>query len=179
MQSRNNEIQKNFIPPLSTGKTNAISNLGMGTENKVILQFEEIFWPNIPYFQVIDQRFRFINLHYFGKDGILLAQVCPPYSSGFDSKTDSEIVEDLLSLLQRIFPQRKLPFIKKFIVTRWDEDPFADLLFGQQCVQGAHESGQTAAKLLLKMANVKRSFERFCYCNTTVGGDRSYLSLNM
>ena len=64
-----------FTPPLSAPKREAIARLGMGTENKVVLRWAvaDIFWPAaVPYLQCTDQRFRFLNLHHFGKPGVLL-----------------------------------------------------------------------------------------------------------
>ena len=64
-----------FSPQLSERKREAIARLGMGTENKVVLRWavKDIFWPAArPYLQCTDQRFRFLNLHHFGKAGVLL-----------------------------------------------------------------------------------------------------------
>ena len=72
-----------FTPPLSAPKREAIARLGMGTENKVVLRWAvaDIFWPAaVPYLQCTDQRFRFLNLHHFGKPGVLLVMRAPPFS---------------------------------------------------------------------------------------------------
>jgi hypothetical protein len=40
-------------------KRRAIAAMGMGTENKVIMRFESMFWPvKTRFFQCTDQRFR-------------------------------------------------------------------------------------------------------------------------
>ena len=107
-----------FSPRLSERKREAITRLGMGTENKVVLRWavRDIFWPAArPYLQArppppptllrplaycmhaasstthlhvcyvhlayclqcTDQRFRFLNLHHFGKPGVLLVMCAP------------------------------------------------------------------------------------------------------
>ena len=43
---------------------------------------EHVFWPtDEPYLQCTDQRFRFLNGHCFGKEGVLVVLVCPPFST--------------------------------------------------------------------------------------------------
>ena len=78
-----------FSPPLSERKVAAINALGSGTENKIVLRFEESFWPKDAQFQCTDQRFRFINLDRLsGSTGVLVAHVAPPFSLGFDGLAD-------------------------------------------------------------------------------------------
>ena len=72
-----------FEPPLSQRKSLAIQRLGFGVENKVqctpynidsntekalqiIVRFASKFWPDEPFLQCTDSRFRFLNLDYYG-----------------------------------------------------------------------------------------------------------------
>ena len=67
----------------------------MGTENQGGLRWapHEVFWPRgAPYLQCTDQRFRFLNLDYFGKAGVLLAMVAPPFSSAMELLGDATMV---------------------------------------------------------------------------------------
>lgn len=76
--SGRSESAVEFRPPLSARKRRAIAGLGMGAENKCVLRFDRPFWPvHCPYLQTTDQRFRFINLHYFGKAGVIVAHIGP------------------------------------------------------------------------------------------------------
>ena len=74
----------------------AIKRLGMGSENKVVLHFAVAFWRTAklssPYFQVTDQRFRFLSMEEFDKRGLLIVHVCPPFSRGYDGLTDEQVV---------------------------------------------------------------------------------------
>ena len=87
LKGLSDESKVQFSPPLSAPKQDAISNLGMGVENKVVLRFDKTFWPHSnsarrskAYIQCTDQRFRFVDMHKFGKEGTLVAHVCPPFS---------------------------------------------------------------------------------------------------
>ena len=117
-----------FLPPLCEAKRNAIDALGMGTENKVALRWasDDIFWPREePYVQCTDPRFRFLNGDFFGKVGVLVVLVAPPYADEMESLADETIISELLSLLRATFaPTRSsLPPLIESLVTRWGQDP--------------------------------------------------------
>ena len=117
-----------FVPPLCEAKRCAIDSLGMGTENKVALRWPvaDIFWPrDQPYMQCTDPRFRFLNGDYFGKAGVLVVLVAPPYAQEMESLEDEAIVTDILELLRGAFtPGRtRLPPVAEAHVTRWGRDP--------------------------------------------------------
>lgn len=96
-----------FEPALSDAKRMAIEKMGMGQENKVILVYrpEDVFWPNDHgYFNCTDQRFRFANLHFFGKTGVLVAHICPPFAGDMQDMDDAEVVDEVLQCLKGMFP---------------------------------------------------------------------------
>ncbi len=111
LKGLSSESSVSFDPPLSAPKMDAIEHLGMGVENKVILRFAEPFWPHSSsarrskaYIQCTDQRFRFVDMHKFGKEGTLVAHVCPPFSQDYDRMSDDEVVSEVLRVLGRMFP---------------------------------------------------------------------------
>ena len=119
-----------FSPPLSPRKRAAIDHLGMGTENKVALRWaaSDTFWPlDAPYLQCTDPRFRFLNGAYFGKPGVLVALVGPPYAEEMETQSDDEVLAVLLPLLHTTFaPSAKaLPPPLEVRITRWGHDPFS------------------------------------------------------
>ena len=115
-----------FSPPLSRAKRNAIDRMGYGVENKVVLRFScDRFWPNEPYFQCSDPRFRFINLDFFGKPGMLAVHLQPPFSEGYGGLNDAELIAEICSTLRRMFGDRTPATPAFYHVTRWDEDAFA------------------------------------------------------
>ena len=111
LKGLSSESSVSFDPPLSASKIDAIKHLGMGVENKVILRFAKPFWPHSgsarrskAYIQCTDQRFRFVDMHKFGKEGTLVAHVCPPFSHDYDRMSDEEVVSEVLRVLGRMFP---------------------------------------------------------------------------
>ena len=120
-----------FEPELSESKRRAIACVGMGVENKVIMRFDEVFWPRrAKFFQCTDQRFRFLNLHAYGKQNTLCAHVAPPFGEGFDGMTDEEVLTEVIGTLRRMFKKNNAAASTRaklldHRVTRWGEDPFS------------------------------------------------------
>ena len=125
-----NKIQ--FDPPLSTKKQELIQTLGMGSENKIILKFKHAFWPKHSYIQTTDQRFRFLNLDSFGKEGMIIAHTQPPYSLTLGVISDEQVLNDVISVLISISPQQDLDLqeilttnLQFHHITKWHLDPFS------------------------------------------------------
>lgn len=129
-----------FSPPFSQRRRDALARVGMGSHNKIILRFEPtcVFWPkDIPQFNCLDSRFQFLNLHAYGKAGVLVAHVWPPLAQGWDSMSDSQVVSAVLEVLLGIFSskirrngtdsglQALRTWLVDYFVTRWDSDPFS------------------------------------------------------
>ena len=111
LKGLSSESKVDFSPPLSEQKREAISTLGMGVENKVVLRFDKPFWPHSSspmrskaYIQCTDQRFRFVDMHKFGKEGTIVAHVCPPFSRDYDAMSDATVVAEVLRVLGKMFP---------------------------------------------------------------------------
>jgi monoamine oxidase len=123
-----------FDPPLSAEKQDAIRKIGMGTENKVLLRFKldsegKVFFAgpllkSTKYWQVPDERFRFLSLHAMGKPGCLLVHVSPPHAFTTHEDGGRKIVGEVMAVLHQIFGDAvKAPVEMR--VTQWHEDPFA------------------------------------------------------
>lgn len=56
-----------FEPRLPEWKEEAIADLGVGIENKIVLHFERVFWPNVEFLGVVSETSYgcsyFLNLH--------------------------------------------------------------------------------------------------------------------
>lgn len=119
-----------FTPPLSASKRAAIDSLGMGVENKVALRWEvpDVFWPaGEPYLQCTDERFRFLNGHYFGKKGVLVVMIAPPYAEQMEALSDEAVLGVVLPLVHTTFAPQLLtlpPPVEQHI-TRWASDPYS------------------------------------------------------
>ncbi|EKX73706.1 amine oxidase, flavin-containing family member protein [Theileria equi strain WA] len=120
-----------FNPPLDSRKCQALERYRMGHHNKVILRFspKDVFWPDDELqFNCLDDRFQFMNLHAYGKDGCLLAHSFPPFPITWNEiERDEDIVRQCLELLQRMFciSSEQMPFPVDAIVTRWYNDPYS------------------------------------------------------
>jgi len=121
-----------FDPPLSKEKQSAIDNLGSGAHNKIIFRFrpKDVFWPpDIPQLNTDDPRFNFLNLHAYGKQGLLMAHVFPPLAYNWNGLTDEQVLEQALDCLRCMFRSKFLvtaiPKPVDYKITRWDTDEFS------------------------------------------------------
>jgi monoamine oxidase len=111
-----------FTPSLPDWKQEAIDRMGFGLLNKIFLQFPHTFWDEkIDNIFISSNRFRFFLC--FPHDRILNLYVAGNIACELESLTDEEIIEQVLSCLQPIYPQMPKPI--KWLVTRWGNDPFA------------------------------------------------------
>ena len=119
-----------FNPPLSSKKQESIQKLGMAIHEKIILHFDEPFWPNeahylLPYDPKTGSWREIINLHHFLKEkqgGTLLISSHAEKSELEES--DNKLIENALNMLIRIFGN-KVSEPKWSKVTRWYKDPYA------------------------------------------------------
>mmetsp|Transcript_30614 Transcript_30614/g.49115 ORF Transcript_30614/g.49115 Transcript_30614/m.49115 type:complete len:309 (+) Transcript_30614:711-1637(+) len=122
-----------FAPPIREEQQRAIDRMGSGAHNKVILRFakKDIFWPKeVPNFNCLDPCIQWLNMHAYGKEGVLVAHVWPPYAYNFKGQgNDDKVVEKVMETLQTMFrkmdSKSRLPCPVDQIVTRWDTDPFS------------------------------------------------------
>ncbi len=123
-----------FNPPLSARKQEAIENLGMAIHEKILLHFDEPFWPNdVHYLLPYDPETGFwreiINLHHFIKEKSGGTLLISSYAERTELEvSDNKLVESALNMLIRIFGN-KVSKPKWSKITRWYKDPF---------VQGAY-----------------------------------------
>ena len=116
-----------FSPPLPQWKSTAIHALGMGLENKVILQFPKCFWPRERHYlrKLNEHRYKFLNLESFGVKNVLVAQAPPPHSWKMTQLSDEEIIQQCLTILREMFGAEKVPSPCRTRITRWQDDPYA------------------------------------------------------
>lgn len=134
-----------FDPPLPEWKQGAISRLGFGLLNKLILVFDEPFWDI--------ERDMFGLLHGCspGTDGsrqehyragrgkfylfwncietsglpVLIALMAGDAAHEAERASDRDLIEECMGHLRRVFKDNKVPDPLEAIVTRWKSDPFA------------------------------------------------------
>ncbi|TPP61473.1 Amine oxidase [Fasciola gigantica] len=132
-----------FQPPLPRTKREAIERLacpmkGAATHEKVILRFrspEDLFWDTkAAHLKCPDPRLHILNLHRYGKPGVLCAHLWGGSGLSPSGMSDQEVVDVILNLLNQMYPEarnnsatgkRGIPDPIQYVVTRWSEDPYA------------------------------------------------------
>eukprot|EP00794_Sanderia_malayensis_P000331 gene331-963_t len=120
----------NFNPPLPEWKTKAISRMGFGNLNKVVLCFDRVFWnPSTNLFGHVasatanrGELFLFWSIY---KAPILLALVAGEAANKMETYSDEVIGERAIAVLKGIFGPNSVPVPKEIIVTRWKADEWS------------------------------------------------------
>lgn len=137
-----------FEPPLPPWKIEAINEMGMGVMNKLIIQFPECFWgAHIGSFSYAcnERRGRFRMVICFPPpENILLFLTTGLFAQELESFTDIEILEQLMTFLQKIFPSVVIPNPINYKFTRWSHDPLA---YGSYSNFAVHSGPHTIEQL--------------------------------
>ncbi len=116
-----------FDPPLPAATRTAIDRLGMGLLDKVVLAFDEPFWPrDTQIFGLVgDQPVTALvnGLHFTGAP-ILIGVVAADAARRLERRSDAEIVAGLRRALSAAFGTT-VPEPSGVVVTRWAADPYA------------------------------------------------------
>ena len=122
-----------FTPELPAEKKVAIERLGCGLENRVLLQFKKVFWPEETHFfrGTVAPHLKILNLHAFGgHDGALLVFVAPPYAWEMEKLSDQDVLhEHIIPKLKAMFKPRFEPALLEHRVSRWGADSFAKMSY--------------------------------------------------
>ncbi|HJL16536.1 MAG TPA: FAD-dependent oxidoreductase [Sandaracinaceae bacterium LLY-WYZ-13_1] len=118
-----------FEPPLPFEKRAAIRRVGAGLLDKVVLRFEERFWPvGHTYLAHVAPPERtpwgFLDLSAFGWPPILVAFASGAHAAALEALPDSEVVALARRGLAALV-DGPVPAAHDTIVTRWRADPFA------------------------------------------------------
>lgn len=120
------ENQIKFIPALPERKRSAISNLGFGSINKVVLCFEEKFWlSNDNYFGNVslsrECRGEFVFYFNLYDQPAITAIICGDSIGTMDLTDDVVIVSKCYNTLKEIFENVPVPTMHT--VSRWHQNP--------------------------------------------------------
>lgn len=133
-----------FDPPLPDWKQDAVSRLGFGLLNKIVLVFEEPFWDlsrdmfgllraprsgngrgQEDYEASRGQFYLFWNCMQTSGLPVLIALMAGEAAHEAERTTDRDLVSQCVSQLRNVFGQDKVPTPLETIVTRWGSDRFA------------------------------------------------------
>lgn len=119
-----------FHPPLPAFKQEAFQSMTMGTYTKIFLKFPTKFWFNTemalyadkergryPVWQSLD------HVGFFPGSGVVFVTVTGDYSLRIESMSDSEVQEEVLTVLRAMFPKQNIPAPLDFYFPRWHSDP--------------------------------------------------------
>lgn len=112
-----------FEPRLPEWKEAAIADLGVGIENKIVLHFEEVFWPNVEFLGVVaDTSYGcsyFLNLHKATGHSILVYMPAGKLARDIEKMSDEAAANFAFIQLKKILPDATSPvilFSRTFII---------------------------------------------------------------
>lgn len=113
-----------FEPKLPDWKVSAISDLGVGNENKIALQFAEVFWPNVELLGIVAPTSYacgyFLNLHKATGHPVLVYMAAGRFAYELEKLSNESAVNFAMLQLKKMFPEAKKPvnYVFSFYVYR-------------------------------------------------------------
>ncbi|KAL7611417.1 polyamine oxidase 2 isoform X2 [Lactuca sativa] len=113
-----------FEPRLPKWKEEAIADLGVGIENKIILHFEKVFWPNVEFLGVVaDTSYGcsyFLNLHKATGHPVLVYMPAGKLARDIEKMSDEAASSFAFIQLKKILPDASAPI--QYLVSHWGSD---------------------------------------------------------
>ncbi|XP_021274234.1 probable polyamine oxidase 2 [Herrania umbratica] len=114
----------NFEPKLPEWKEAAIDDLGVGIENKIILHFDKVFWPNVEFLGVVAESTYdcsyFLNLHKATGHSVLVYMPAGQLARDIEKMSDEAAANFAFMQLRKILPEASAPI--QYLVSRWGTD---------------------------------------------------------
>ncbi|KAL3630373.1 putative polyamine oxidase 4 [Castilleja foliolosa] len=114
-----------FAPKLPEWKLSAISDLGIGNENKVALKFDRVFWPNVELLGIVAPTSYscgyFLNLHKAIGHPVLVYMAAGALAYDLEKLSDKAAADFAMLQLKQMFPDATEPV--QYRVSRWGTDP--------------------------------------------------------
>lgn len=103
----------NFEPKLPEWKLSAISDLGVGNENKIALRFDHVFWPNVEFLGIVATTSYscgyFLNLHKATGHPVLVYMAAGALAYDLEKLSDEAAADFVMLQLKRMFPDATDP----------------------------------------------------------------------
>ncbi|KAL8201459.1 hypothetical protein R6Q57_012798 [Mikania cordata] len=113
-----------FEPRLPEWKEEAIADLGIGIENKIVLHFERVFWPNVEFLGVVAETSYgcsyFLNLHKATGHVVLVYMPAGQLAKDIEKMSDEAAASFAFLQLKKILPGASDPI--QYLVSRWGSD---------------------------------------------------------
>ncbi|XP_042040793.1 probable polyamine oxidase 4 isoform X2 [Salvia splendens] len=114
-----------FEPKLPEWKLSAISDLGIGNENKIALKFDHVFWPNVEFLGVVAKTSYscgyFLNLHKATGHPVLVYMAAGALANDLEKLSDEAVADFVMVQLKGMFPDATEPV--QYLVSRWGMEP--------------------------------------------------------
>ena len=102
-----------FEPSLPEWKEAAISELGVGIENKIVLHFGNVFWPKVEFLGVVAETSYgcsyFLNLHKATSHSVLVYMPAGQLARDIEKMSDEAAANFAFIQLQKILPDASAP----------------------------------------------------------------------
>ncbi|KAM5558309.1 polyamine oxidase 5-like [Rosa sericea] len=113
-----------FEPTLPEWKMSAISDLGVGNENKIALRFDKVFWPNVELLGVVAPSSYgcayFLNLHKTTGQPVLVYMCAGRFAYDLENLDDVAAVSFVKKQLKNMLPEATEPV--QYLVSHWGTD---------------------------------------------------------
>ncbi|XP_010244717.1 PREDICTED: probable polyamine oxidase 2 [Nelumbo nucifera] len=113
-----------FEPRLPEWKEEAIEGLGIGIENKIVLHFDKIFWPNVEFLGVVASTTYgcsyFLNLHKATGHPVLVYMPAGQLAQDIEKMSDEAAANFAFMQLKKILPDACEPI--QYLVSHWGAD---------------------------------------------------------
>ncbi|KAJ8461592.1 hypothetical protein OPV22_034518 [Ensete ventricosum] len=114
-----------FEPRLPDWKRSAISDIGVGIENKIALRFNTVFWPNVEVLGLVAHTSYacgyFLNLHKATGHPVLVYMAAGRFAYDIEKLSDEEAINFVMLQLKKMIPDATDPI--QHLVSRWGTDP--------------------------------------------------------
>lgn len=102
-----------FEPKLPEWKVSAISDLGVGNENKIALLFDKVFWPNVELLGIVAPTSYacgyFLNLHKATSHPVLVYMAAGRFANDLEKLSDESAAKFVMLQLKKMFPDATEP----------------------------------------------------------------------
>ncbi|CAA0836983.1 Probable polyamine oxidase 2 [Striga hermonthica] len=113
-----------FEPRLPDWKEEAIEGIGVGIENKIILHFGNVFWPNVEFLGVVAETSYscsyFLNLHKATGHPVLVYMPAGKLARDIEKMSDEAAANFAFTQLKKILPNASEPI--QHLVSHWGTD---------------------------------------------------------
>lgn len=108
---KSNSIE--FEPRLPDWKEEAIRDIGVGIENKIVLHFDKVFWPNVEFLGIVAETTYecsyFLNLHKATGHQVLVYMPSGQLARDIEKMSDEAAAKFAFTQLQKMLPNASEP----------------------------------------------------------------------